>query len=29
MFDHVVLLAPGGKTVYAGPTGENASEVTR
>ncbi|KAI5475511.1 putative ABC transporter superfamily membrane protein Pdr11p [Pseudohyphozyma bogoriensis] len=28
MFDAVVLLAPGGRTVYAGPTGENASIVT-
>ncbi|KAL8279014.1 hypothetical protein RQP46_008683 [Phenoliferia psychrophenolica] len=28
MFDAVVLLAPGGNTVYAGPTGPNASIVT-
>ncbi|TNY20692.1 putative ABC transporter PMR5 [Rhodotorula diobovata] len=27
LFDDVVLLAPGGKTVYAGPTGERASDV--
>ncbi|KAK4688966.1 hypothetical protein P7C73_g1137, partial [Tremellales sp. Uapishka_1] len=27
MFDSVVLLAPGGNTVYAGPTGHNASTV--
>ncbi|KAJ9111206.1 hypothetical protein QFC22_006581 [Naganishia vaughanmartiniae] len=29
MFDDVLLLAPGGNTVYTGPTGENASTVTR
>lgn len=28
MFDAVLLLAPGGKTVYAGPTGKNASTIT-
>ncbi|KAM0747667.1 putative membrane protein of the ATP-binding cassette transporter superfamily [Meredithblackwellia eburnea MCA 4105] len=28
MFDSVILLAPGGKTVYAGPTGDNANIVT-
>ncbi|BGP40764.1 ATP-binding cassette transporter snq2 [Rhodotorula kratochvilovae] len=27
LFDDVVLLAPGGKTVYAGPTGERAADV--
>ncbi|GAA6002985.1 hypothetical protein JCM10207_001930 [Rhodosporidiobolus poonsookiae] len=29
LFDAVVLLAPQGKTVYAGPTGENAQTVTK
>ncbi|GAA6004217.1 uncharacterized protein JCM10292_007295 [Rhodotorula paludigena] len=28
LFDDVVLLAPGGKTVYAGPTGASASDIT-
>ncbi|KAK4705397.1 hypothetical protein P7C70_g804, partial [Phenoliferia sp. Uapishka_3] len=28
MFDSVVILAPGGKTVYAGPCGHNAKVVT-
>ncbi|KAE8367266.1 ABC-2 type transporter-domain-containing protein [Aspergillus caelatus] len=27
MFDHVILLAPGGRTVYFGETGKNASAV--
>ncbi|RAH84602.1 ABC transporter-like protein [Aspergillus japonicus CBS 114.51] len=27
MFDHVLLLAPGGQTVYFGETGENSSKV--
>ncbi|KAM0228713.1 hypothetical protein ACHAP5_011875 [Fusarium lateritium] len=27
MFDHVLLLAPGGRTVYFGETGDNASKV--
>ncbi|CAG7923629.1 unnamed protein product [Penicillium olsonii] len=27
MFDHVLLLAPGGKTVYFGETGEHSSQV--
>ncbi|KAJ5954284.1 hypothetical protein N7501_008563 [Penicillium viridicatum] len=28
MFDHVMLLAPGGRTVYFGETGTNASTIT-
>lgn len=28
MFDDITLLAPGGKTVYSGPTGENAATIT-
>jgi ATP-binding cassette subfamily G (WHITE) protein 2 (SNQ2) len=28
MFDSVILLAPGGKTCYAGPTGPGAREVS-
>jgi ATP-binding cassette subfamily G (WHITE) protein 2 (SNQ2) len=27
MFDDLILLAPGGKTVYAGPSGKNAEAV--
>lgn len=28
MFDSIVLLAPGGKVVYSGPTGPHAQTVT-
>lgn len=28
MFNAIVLLAPGGKVVYSGPTGQNAQTVT-